>query len=38
MNEISHATEETVASTHEVAREARALNELASFLKNATKG
>jgi methyl-accepting chemotaxis protein len=38
MNELSHATEGTVASTHEVAREARSLNELASFLKTATKG
>jgi methyl-accepting chemotaxis protein len=38
MNQISHATEETLASTHEVAREARSLNELASFLKTATKG
>jgi methyl-accepting chemotaxis protein len=36
MNELSHATEGTVASTHEVAREARSLNELASFLKSAT--
>jgi methyl-accepting chemotaxis protein len=38
MNELSHATEGTVAQTHEVAREARSLNELASFLKSATKG
>jgi methyl-accepting chemotaxis protein len=37
MNELSHATEGTVASTREVAREARALNELASFLETATR-
>ena len=37
LNELSHATEGTVASTHEVAREARSLNELASFLESATR-
>jgi len=37
MNEIAHATDETLASTHEVDREARALNELATLLKAATK-
>ena len=37
MNEIGHATEETVASTQEVAREARALNDLASTLRAATR-
>jgi methyl-accepting chemotaxis protein len=37
MSEIAHATDETLASTREVDREARALNELATFLRTATK-
>jgi methyl-accepting chemotaxis protein len=37
MTEIAHATDETAASTREVDREARALNELATFLRTATK-
>ena len=37
MNEIAHATDDTLASTREVDREARALNELATFLRAATK-
>lgn len=38
MNEIFLATEETMASTHAVATEARALNDLASGLKRAVDG
>jgi len=37
MNEISMATEDTMASTHEVAKEARSLNELATMLRRAVK-
>jgi methyl-accepting chemotaxis protein len=37
LNEIHHATEDTVASTHSVAEEARSLNELASTLRTATR-
>ena len=37
MNEIALATEDTVASTHHVAREARSLTELATELKSAVK-
>ncbi|WP_242345414.1 methyl-accepting chemotaxis protein [Anaeromyxobacter terrae] len=37
MNEIAHSTDDTLASTREVDREARALNELATFLRAATK-
>jgi methyl-accepting chemotaxis protein len=38
MAEISHATEGTMASTHEVAKEARSLNDLAHMLRQAVKG
>ena len=38
MAEISLATEDTMASTHEVAKEARSLNELAHMLRQAVKG
>jgi methyl-accepting chemotaxis protein len=38
MAEISHATEDTMASTHEVAKEARSLNKLAHMLRQAVKG
>lgn len=38
LNEIHHATEDTVASTHSVAAEAQSLNELASALRSATRG
>ena len=38
MAEISHATEGTMASTQEVAREARSLNDLAHMLRQAVKG
>jgi methyl-accepting chemotaxis protein len=38
MAEISVATEGTMASTHEVAREARSLNDLAHMLRQAVKG
>lgn len=38
MAEISHATEDTMASTHEVAKEARSLNDLAHMLRQAVKG
>jgi len=38
MAEISHATEDTMASTHEVAKEARSLNDLAHMLRHAVKG
>ncbi|HET6923361.1 MAG TPA: methyl-accepting chemotaxis protein, partial [Anaeromyxobacteraceae bacterium] len=37
MNEIFVATEDTVASTHLVAREAKSLNELAAVLRRAVK-
>ena len=37
MSGISHATEGTMASTQEVAKEARALNELATALRQAVK-
>ncbi len=37
MNQISHATEGTMASTHEVAKEARSLNDLATMLRQAVK-
>jgi methyl-accepting chemotaxis protein len=37
MNEISLATADTMASTHEVAKEARSLNELAAMLRRAVK-
>jgi methyl-accepting chemotaxis protein len=37
MNEIAHATEDAVASTHHVAKEARSLNALASSLQTAVK-
>jgi methyl-accepting chemotaxis protein len=36
MNEIYLATEDTVASTHQVAQEAKSLNQLASHLKTST--
>ncbi|HYG69640.1 MAG TPA: hypothetical protein VD838_18340, partial [Anaeromyxobacteraceae bacterium] len=36
LNEIHHATEDTVASTQSVAEEARSLTELASSLRAAT--
>jgi methyl-accepting chemotaxis protein len=36
MNEIYLATEDTVASTHQVAREAKSLNQLASNLRTST--
>jgi methyl-accepting chemotaxis protein len=36
MNEIYLATEDTVASTHQVAKEAKSLNQLASNLKTST--
>jgi methyl-accepting chemotaxis protein len=36
MNEIYLATEDTVASTHQVAQEAKSLNQLASHLKSST--
>jgi methyl-accepting chemotaxis protein len=38
MNGISHATEETVASTRAVEREARALTDLATSLQEAVRG
>lgn len=38
MAEISLATEDTMASTHEVAKEARSLNDLAHMLRHAVKG
>jgi methyl-accepting chemotaxis protein len=37
MNQISHATDGTMASTQEVAREARSLNDLATTLRQAVK-
>lgn len=37
MNEIYLATEDTVASTHQVAQEAKSLNQLASHLKTSTR-
>jgi len=37
MNQISHATEGTMASTQEVAKEARSLNDLATTLRQAVK-
>jgi methyl-accepting chemotaxis protein len=38
LNEIHHATEDTVASTQSVAEEARTLTELATTLRAATRG
>jgi methyl-accepting chemotaxis protein len=38
LNEIHHATEDTVASTQSVADEARTLTELATTLRTATRG
>ncbi len=38
MAEITLATQDTMASTHEVAKEARSLNDLAHMLRQAVKG